>query len=814
MNKSGLELLAPAGAFPSLRAAVANGADAVYLGGGLFNARRAAGNFTDSELKDALAYCRERGVKVYVTLNTLLKDSELDEALSFAAFAYENGADAVIVQDLGLAHLLKIHLPDLKRHASTQMTIHSLDGVKACEEMGFERVVLARELSLRQIGFITASCKAEIEVFTHGALCVCYSGQCLMSSFIGARSGNRGMCAQPCRLPWRYSVDGDAFGKESYLLSPKDLLGLTMLPELKKAGVKSLKIEGRMKSPEYVAVVTGLYRKYLDRLDSYGEDDFRVDEADLEKLHQIFNRGGFTTTYLKGDKRFTELMYPRHPKNRGIFLGKVIDARSDAVKVLLENELEIGDGIEVWDEAKSNPDIIVTAIMENGRHQRSAPAGASPWIGDMKTKAAKGALVWKTYSKRLNAEAAQSYERGESKRVAVEAEFSLRGGERASLVLWDGDGNRVEVLSIDAAVVAHEKPLSEERVSEQLQKTGDTPYRMDHIKVYVDGISTLPVSAINAMRREALSQLSQKRIQLGIRAVDRSWQTAVKPEAGHCPVNKGLTVFFYESPYVPDLFNEAVSRIYVPVMALEAIRAIREQYRGELYVWTPPILKDYQVDGLISGLRGIESLIDGLAAGSPGVLRLLSRHFPTHSLHADTSINLFNTSAIAYLKHIGVQSASISIELNMGEALGLKPEGMTLEATLYGRIPLMTLEYCPGSIQGECNHRCRECARRSGYMKDRKGAIFPYIRDPETGVTRIFNQVPIFMDDLSALLKSPLAYYRLSFLNESREDIEAVIQWFSARLQGEMPVDPKTPEVIARLKEAGITKGHWFRGVE
>jgi putative protease len=285
MNKSGLELLAPAGAFPSLRAAVANGADAVYLGGGLFNARRAAGNFTDSELKDALAYCRERGVKVYVTLNTLLKDSELDEALSFAAFAYENGADAVIVQDLGLAHLLKIHLPDLKRHASTQMTIHSLDGVKACEEMGFERVVLARELSLRQIGFITASCKAEIEVFTHGALCVCYSGQCLMSSFIGARSGNRGMCAQPCRLPWRYSVDGDAFGKESYLLSPKDLLGLTMLPELKKAGVKSLKIEGRMKSPEYVAVVTGLYRKYLDRLDSYGEDDFRVDEADLEKLH-------------------------------------------------------------------------------------------------------------------------------------------------------------------------------------------------------------------------------------------------------------------------------------------------------------------------------------------------------------------------------------------------------------------------------------------------------------------------------------------------------------------------------------------------
>jgi putative protease len=813
MINDGLELLAPAGAFPSLKAAVANGADAVYLGGGLFNARRSAGNFTDSELKDAFAYCRERGVKVYVTLNTLLKDSELDEALSFAAFAYENGAHAVIVQDLGLARLLKIHLPDLKRHASTQMTIHSLDGVRACEEMGFERVVLARELSLRQIGFITASCNAEIEVFTHGALCVSYSGQCLMSSFIGARSGNRGMCAQPCRLPWRYSADGEAFGKESYLLSPKDLMGLSALPELKKAGVKSLKIEGRMKSPEYVAVVTGLYRKYLDRLDSYGESDFKIDEADLERLHQIFNRGGFTTTYLKGDRKFSELMYPRHPKNRGVFLGKVIDALPDAVKVFLENDLEIGDGIEVWDEAKGNPDIIVTSIVDNGRHQRSAASGASPWIGDMKTKAAKGAMVWKTYSKLLITEAAQSYERGEVKRVAVDAEFSLKCGERASLVLRDKDDNRVEVLSIDVAVVAQEKPLTEERVSEQLQKTGDTPYRMDQITVHLDGISTMPVSAVNAMRREALSCLSEKRIQHGIRAVERSWQTAFKPEAGHCPVNKGLTVFFYERPFASDLFSEAVSRIYVPVMAADAIRAIREQYRGELYVWVPPILKDYQVEYLLDTLREIHGLVDGFAAGNPGVLRLLSRDFPSHGLHADAPINLFNTSAVAYLKHMGAQSATISPELNLGEAVGLRPDGMALEATLYGRVPLMTLEYCPGSLQGECNHRCRECVRRSGYMKDRKGAVFPYMRDPDIGITRIFNQVPIFMDDLSALSKSPLAHYRLSFLNESREEIEAVIQWFRARLKGEIPVDLKTAEVIAGLKEAGITKGHWFRGV-
>jgi putative protease len=286
------ELLSPAGDMESLRAAVENGADAVYMGGRNFNARRNAANFCDEEFVEAMRYAHARGVNIYITMNTLVSDAEMPEAVAAAGLAYEAGADALIVQDLGFASVLRKHIPDLPLHLSTQGTVYSAEGVRALAPMGFARVILARELSFSEIEKAVRGSMTPVEVFAHGALCVCYSGQCLMSSMIGCRSGNRGLCAQPCRLPYKLG------GAQGYLLSPKDLCTLGLLPELAGRGVAALKIEGRMKSPEYVAAVTRVYRKYLDLIAAGGE--YRVDAADLQDLLLAFDRGGFTEGYLRG----------------------------------------------------------------------------------------------------------------------------------------------------------------------------------------------------------------------------------------------------------------------------------------------------------------------------------------------------------------------------------------------------------------------------------------------------------------------------------------------------------------------------------
>ncbi|MCL6560488.1 MAG: U32 family peptidase, partial [Firmicutes bacterium] len=317
-----VELLAPAGDWEAFLAAVENGADAVYLGGKLFNARQFAGNFDAGQLKTALDYAHVRGVRVYLTMNTLIADSELRQAVEFAESAYIMGIDGIIVQDTGFAGVLRKLYPGLDLHASTQMTVYNLDGVRALECLGFKRVVLARELCLDEIRYITENSSIEIEVFAHGALCVCYSGQCLMSSLIGGRSGNRGRCAQPCRLEYELvGPDGRAVAAEGkHLLSPRDLCLLGHLPRLAAAGVRALKIEGRMKSPEYVATVVRVYRQALDRFFAHPEDFAPTDE-ELRELAQIYNRG-FTPGFFLGDQGAAYQSYAR-PNNRGCPVGRV-----------------------------------------------------------------------------------------------------------------------------------------------------------------------------------------------------------------------------------------------------------------------------------------------------------------------------------------------------------------------------------------------------------------------------------------------------------------------------------------------------------
>lgn len=362
MNKP--ELLAPCGDLECLKAAVQNGADSVYLGASGFNARARAKNFDYETLKQAIVYAKLRNVKVHVTLNILIKNEEFEDAIKLALEVYNLGADALIIQDLGLIEYLVKNYPEIPVHASTQMTVHNLSGVKQLENMGVSRVVLSRELSINEIKNICDNTNVEIETFIHGALCICYSGQCLFSSIIGGRSGNRGLCAQPCRLPYTLIDEDEKVLDNGHLLSPRDLNGVKFLPELIRAGVKCFKIEGRLKSPEYVGIITRFYRKYIDLvlenpelsneqiLEMISKEITKINEntsmTDLEEITQVFNRGGFSDGHI-GNNENRKLIYKDKPSNIGFYLGKIqkFNPNKGYVTLKLSNPIEIGDKLGV-----------------------------------------------------------------------------------------------------------------------------------------------------------------------------------------------------------------------------------------------------------------------------------------------------------------------------------------------------------------------------------------------------------------------------------------------------------------------------------
>lgn len=501
------ELLVPAGGEKQFIAAVENGADAVYMGGLLYNARMGADNFTADQIGKAVDYAHLRNVKVYVTMNTLLEDEELDSALGLAEILYEKGVDALIVQDLGLGELIRQRMPDFPLHLSTQATIYSRAGVEAAAELGYERAVLARELSLEQILDCSVPQIIETEVFVHGALCFCYSGQCQLSRFIGGRSGNKGCCAQPCRLPY------SCRGKESYPLSPKDLCLIDHLGELIDAGVSSLKIEGRMKSAEYVATVTRLYRKYIDRYLQWGE--YAVSAEDRQELTQIFNRGGFTSGYTWGDPK-EGLMSGLLPKNQGIKVGYVSNSAKGGLlaDLKLSEPLEMGDVIEVH-----GRDLFSTKVtyLEELKGKNGLVR-----VGDMKAEVSPGDEVYRIVSFRLMKKAEESFKGisfdGEpisgKRKIPVDMTLKASCGEPAELtaVCCDADGKKISVRTVCEDVIPQQainRATSEEEIEKQLSKTGKTPFAPGHIRILQRGQLFIPVSGINKLRRMALSDLAE-----------------------------------------------------------------------------------------------------------------------------------------------------------------------------------------------------------------------------------------------------------------------------------------------------------------
>lgn len=498
-----IELLSPAGDFESLVAAVQNGADAVYFGAEKFNARINSKNFDDELLVKAIEYAKLRNVSTHLTLNIIIKNEEFESAMELVKKVYEAGIDAVIVQDLGLARKIIATYPDLEVHASTQMTTYDKLGVKELEKMGFKRAVLSRELSIEEIEDICKNSNIDIEVFGHGALCISYSGQCLMSSIIGGRSGNRGKCAGTCRLPYKLINKNTNELKESgYLLSSKDVCSLEVLPDLIKAGVKSFKIEGRMKSPEYVGIVTSIYRKYIDL--ALSSKEYIVEKEDIEKLTQVFNRGGFSTGYLKG-KLGRDMIYSKRPNHMGIYIADVISYNKNKgyAKIKLKGNLALGDSIRINDDSCK-----ISEFMRNNNNIKQASMGEVITVGRINGNIKPNDKVYKTVALNLVNEIS-NISKKENRFRNIDIKLIVKKGKKAEITVQDKI-SQIVVKKLGEVPEEVEEGIAKDRIEAQISKTGGTVFKADNIEIDLDENIRIPIKDINSLRRTALEEIETK----------------------------------------------------------------------------------------------------------------------------------------------------------------------------------------------------------------------------------------------------------------------------------------------------------------
>lgn len=815
------ELLAPAGEFDSLRAAVLNGADAVYVGGKSFSARQFAGNFDNNEMVEAVRFCHAYNVKIYVTINTLMNNSEIKDAVNYAAFLYSIGVDAVIIQDIGFLKALKEYLPELEVHASTQMTVHNLDGANLLYDMGVKRVVLSRELSLKEIKYIRDNTKAEIEVFIHGALCICFSGQCLFSSIIGGRSGNRGKCAQPCRM--QYTIN-DRGGK-AYFLSPKDLAALDFVQNIADIGVDSLKIEGRMKKPEYVATVVSSYRRALDG---------KTSPLDFEKVTQVFNRGGFTTGYFLG-KQGNEMMSIKRPKNWGTYLGKVVSAKGKFAAIKLEKPLNTGDGVELFGREKGAP---VSSIRVNGNNVDSAKAGD---IAEIYLEGAKkGDIVHKSLDINLLREAEESYKGKNVLKSPLKASFKAVKGSNITLTLSTPTGKKLDVYGGEPEK-AIKTPTSEEKVRESLSKTGDTPFYFEIIDIEMDRDIAVPVSKINSLRREAIEKLLDemqnrhelKRVELSLPA--RKFQNS--QDASGCRGQRTL-----EGGTIQNTMEDMAPKIAVTTgradVACASIDAgcdvvffggdnLRinngtfedvikySNRRALIYPWIPEIVLE-EYDKINNDIPKYKSMgIDRALCGNLGIYSLLKKE--NFNVYLDRGLNIFNSISCSTFDNCG---CLLSPELNFKQLKDLiSKTDKTTMVMAHGRIKLMVNRNCIiGSAMGHGKKGCPGlCGDKINHITDRMGEKFIAATDWQCR-SHIYNsKVLCTIEHIKEMLSLNTDYLLLNFIDEKASDAALAVRAYKHMVKNGIEGNynlSEDGEVLLKSLQGNITKGHFFRGVE
>lgn len=700
------ELLAPAGSPEALRAAVQNGAGAVYLGWGDFNARRGARNFSDEEFADALAYCHVRGVRVFLTLNTLLTNRELPQALETARAACRLGVDSILVQDWGLFDLLRRSLPDLPLHASTQMSVFTSGGAAELAADGCERIVIARECSREDTAAICKSCPAEVEVFVHGALCMCYSGQCAMSALIGGRSGNRGRCAQPCRLP--YGVNGPARGQ--YPLSLKDSSLARELRDMADMGVACLKLEGRMKRPEYVAVVTRVYARLL-------AEDRGPAPAEEAELAQAFSRSGFTDGYWQGKQGAG--MFGTRPENAP-------------------------DPKELFDAARA------------------------------------------------------AYEKGDLRTVPVDLSCAIRAGVPSVLTAEDRDGHAVTVTG-PVPEAARSRSVTAEEITSRLKKTGGTAFRCESAEAAVDEGLSLPASAVNALRRDALAALTAARTAPPVR---RELPAPQLPDIDRAAAAPRFTISVTGAAQLTaELLGLGPARVYVPLELLADLPALPRS-ETEWCAILPRVWRDRDEPELRRWLDRARHLgVTGALLGNIGHLSLARD--TGLALYGDYGLNVFNARSLDYLRGKGLSSACVSFELRSAQIRDMR-KVLPAEAIVYGRLPLMITENCLMRDRAGCRLWQNGAAvpgqapcQGGNALNDRTGAAFPLL--PAYGHrTEIQNSRVLWLADRPEWKRLGLAYVRLRFTTESPEEC---VQAFRGYLNG-------------AAAPGDFTRGLYERGVE
>lgn len=828
-----IELLAPGGSYEGLVAAVNAGADAVYMGGQRFGARAYAQNPEEQELLSAMDYCHLHDRKLYLTVNTLLKEQELEgELYDYLLPLYEHGLDAVLVQDFGVFRFIKRNFPDLPLHASTQMTITGINGARMLKEMGAERIVPARELTLEEIRGIHREVDIEIECFVHGALCYCYSGQCLMSSLIGGRSGNRGRCAQPCRLPYDLYRDSVKQNKnnERYLLSLKDICTLELLPDLMEAGVCSFKIEGRMKRPEYAAGVTEIYRRYIDTYLKNGRKDYRVDPGDERILMDLYNRGGFSEGYYRtyNGKKMMAMERPNHwgtPAAR-VIGGKKDEIHLEALEPLWEKDaLEAGSGTAG---GKGQRFAETAGPAKEWILKENVPAGKSFVIKGNPRLVKQNQVLARVRSEKLLQELHKNFLEGEI-REKIKGKFILEKENSAILTVNWKDYS--VTAAGDPPMIADKRPLDEETVRRQLLKTGNTPFVFETLEVELQDGLFYPMQSLNELRRTALEQLREKILESCRRAdrreaePNRDGQHGEEQYGNRQHEEKAASGFgelqeadrkeielrasaetpeqFYtllEIPFISGVYLDCCMFLNQNLFTFRQVIEKLHDSGKKAYLAMPAIWREKSIRAFETQFsEGDLELWDGFLLRSNEQLEYLRRFAGRKEMIADSGIYTYNREAREFLREWGISRDTLPLECNRRE---LRQRGCRgSECIVYGYLPLMVTAQC-------LVKNTSGCKKTPGVyqLRDRKNADFPVRNQCAVCTNVIYNSVPLdLISDSKEIRELQPSSCRLSFTFEDGAEVRRI-----AEAAKECFLEKKTLDKVI----SGGTRGHFKRGVE
>lgn len=814
-------MLAPAGDWDCARAAVENGADAIYFGLERFNARMRAKNFTQADLPALMKFLHGRGVKGYVTFNTLVFSNELEEASDYIRCIVSSGVDAAIVQDTGICRLIRAHSPDFPIHASTQMSITSAAGVAFARELGAHLVVLARENSIDDIAKINAglgSAPLPLEVFVHGALCVAFSGQCLTSESLGGRSANRGECAQACRLPYDLLADGQEvpLGDRRYLLSPQDLAGLDVLPQLVQAGVASLKIEGRLKAPEYVASVTRVYREALDKVMAGPDGPPKApasERAARYELEMSFSRG-LSTGWFKGIDN-QALVHARFGTKRGVYLGEVLGVHDEAVRLRPAAPVKPGDGV-VFDAGRPEEG------EEGGRvYFASEGPGGETLLrfgrGDIRwNRVRAGQKIWKTSDPALERAVRSTFE-GDQIRFQRPVTFEVHGikGGPLTLIVSDGDGHVAKAVSQQVLAAAVNQPLDDERLRKALDRLGGTPFKLGQLHSRLEPGLILPASELNRIRREAVSELER------LRAEPKRWSLTATvtspsfPAAPEAPAPELIAVLRLPSQ-LEAAWSSGVRTLYCEfenpkhyrdtVARFRSLQASTGAAEGSIWVAPPRVF-----------MPGEEWILKIIQSSEPdGVLARNYDHlafFAGTRRRGDFSLNVANPWTVElFTRSHGLERVTASYDLNIEqlEALLSRVPGHLLEVTIHQRMPMFHMNHCVFCAflsEGKDYHDCgRPCEKHRVALRDRVGAEFPLKADAGCRNTVFNNRAQTGAEYVDRMLALGARNFRVEFLNEEPAEVASILAQYRRLLSGEISGTDLWRD-LRLINQLGVTRG-------